>query len=286
MNTRRPHGPALHSALALGAALSTALAGAPALAGDGDFEVPKGYVLVWADEFDRDGLPDPARWDFDTAMNQQGWHNRELQYYAGPRPENAVVRGGRLLITARKEALRSAPDYGGQAYTSARLLTRGRAEWTYGFFEVRAKMPCGKGTWPAIWMLGSGGRWPEDGELDIVEHRGSHPEWVSSAVHTAAGHAADSVHAVTGLPKACTDFNRYQMLWTEKGVSFGVNGRLHLHYPRLKGGAAVWPFDKPQFMLLNVAIGGWLGGPVDNTIFPVTMEVDYVRVWQAQKPAR
>ena len=264
--------------------LLAALLAAPwPAAAAGDFGPPAGYTLVWADEFDRDGLPDPTKWDFDTAMNQAGWHNRELQYYSRARAENAIVRDGVLRITARQEALRSAPDYGGQRYTSARLLTRGRADWTYGFFEVRARMPCGKGTWPAIWMLNSKGTWPDDGELDIMEHRGSHPEQISSAVHTAAGHAEHSVHGVTPLPGACREFNRYQMHWTDKGVSFGVNGRMHLHFPRLDGGAKVWPFDSPQFMLLNIAIGGWLGGPVDDAIFPVTMDVDYVRVYQ--KPA-
>jgi beta-glucanase (GH16 family) len=105
--------------------------------------VPASYHLVWADEFERDGLPDPAKWAYDTGMNKAGWRNRELQYYAGPRAENTRVQGRRLVITARKESLSAAPDWGGQRYTSTRIITQGKGEWTYGFFEVRAKLPCG-----------------------------------------------------------------------------------------------------------------------------------------------
>lgn len=241
---------------------------------------PADYRLVWADEFDRDGLPDPARWMWDTVRNAEGWYNNERQYYARDRPENAVVRDGRLVITARLEALRNARDWGGQAYTSARLLTRGRAEWTYGFFEVRARMPCGAGTWPAIWTLGSGGRWPDDGELDILEHMGRKPGQVSSAVHVRAAHDGQAVVGMRPLATACTQFHRYQMHWTPDGVTFGVDGFAHLRYPKMSSGRDAWPFDAPQFLILNLAIGGDLGGAVDDTIFPVSMEIDHVRVWQ------
>ena len=247
------------------------------------FEVPAGYKLVWADEFDTDGLPDPAKWVHDTSRNQQGWHNHELQYYSAPRAANAVVNDGRLIITARKERMSSAADWGGQAYSSARLQTRGKAEWTYGFFEVRAKLPCGKGTWPAIWTLGSRGRWPEDGELDIMEYVGSAPTRVSSAIHTAAGHGGQGVVGAARIADACKAFHRYQMHWTATEVTFGVDGFAHLRYPRLDVGTRAWPFDGPQFLLLNIAIGGDLGGEVDEGIFPTTMEVDYVRVYQKPK---
>lgn len=246
---------------------------------------PAGYRLVWADEFDTDGLPDPDKWQNDTVMNKQGWHNKELQYYAGPRAENAVVKGGRLIITARQESMSAAPDWGGQRYTSARLLTRGRADWTYGFFEVRAKLPCGKGTWPAIWMLGSKGAWPADGELDIMEQVGSDPTRVSSAMHMAAAHSAHPIFGALRIADACQASHNYQMLWTAEGVMFAVDGFVHLSYPNLKLGPQAWPFDAPQFMLLNIAIGGDHGGEVDDRIFPVAMEVDYVRVYQPA-PAR
>ncbi len=248
--------------------------------------VPAGYRLVWADEFDADGLPDPARWVHDTARNKEGWHNNELQYYAAPRAENAVVRGGRLLITARRESLSGAADWGGQRYTSARLLTRGKAEWTYGFFEVRARVPCGRGLWSAIWTLGTGGAWPDDGELDIMEHWPRTPEQVSSAVHTRGGHAGRSSWGAVPLPTACTAFHDYQMLWTPEGVMFGVDGRMHQHYPNLGLGPRAWPFDKPQYLILNLAVGGDLGGPVDDAVFPATFEVEYVRVYQRAADAK
>ncbi|MED5621095.1 glycoside hydrolase family 16 protein [Ideonella sp. BN130291] len=264
---------------ALGAALPW-----PAGAAD-TFAPPPGYQLVWADEFNADGLPDPAKWVYDTARNKQGWHNEELQYYSARGPQNAVVRNGRLVITARKETRSTAPDWGGQRYTSARLNTQGKAAWTYGFFEVSAKLPCGKGTWPAIWMLGSGGRWPEDGELDIMEHVGSNPTQVLSTVHTTAGHGGHAVGGTLRLPDACSGFHRYQMHWTADEVVFGVDGFAFLRYPRLDAGERAWPFNKPQFLLLNLAIGGALGGPVDDTIFPLQMEVDYVRIYQAPPAA-
>ena len=252
---------------------------------------PAGWQLVWSDEFDVDGLPDPKKWGNDTAFNQKGWFNHEAEYYSPPRAENAVVRGGRLLITARKESMSTAPDWGGQKYTSARLLTRGLAEWTYGFFEIRARLPCGLGTWPAIWMLGSHGDWPANGELDIMEHIGRWPGRVLSTIHTPAGSGAHGVGSAVTVPDSCGAFHRYQMRWTERDITFGIDGINTLTYPRLDVGAAgaarAWPFDAPQFLLLNVAIGGDLGGPVDDDIFPVTMEVDYVRVWQAPRtPAK
>jgi len=246
---------------------------------------PPGWQLAWSDEFDVDGLPDPQKWGHDTAFNKKGWFNHEQQYYSAPRAENAVVRDGKLLITARKETRADASDWGGQHYTSARLLTRGLAQWTTGFFEIRAKLPCGLGTWPAIWMLGVHGEWPANGELDIMEHIGRNPGRAMSTIHTPAGSGAHGVGAVVTLPDACSAFHRYQMLWTERDITFGIDGVNTLTYPRLDVGAAgaarAWPFDGPQFLLLNLAIGGDLGGPIDDSIFPVTMEVDYVRVWQA-----
>ena len=254
---------------------------ATAAAAGGGLQAPSNYRLVWSDEFDRDGLPDPAKWVHDTHRNAQGWYNNERQYYSGPRRENAEVRNGVLVIRARRESLREASDWGGQRYTSARLLTKDRAQWTYGFFEVRAKMPCGKGTWPAIWTLGSGGKWPDDGELDILEHMGHTPERVSSAVHTAAGHGGQGTGASTPLRTACSAFHNYQMHWTPDGVTFGVDGQAYWRFPKTDLGPRAWPFDAPQFLLLNLAIGGDLGGEVDDSIFPVEFQVDYVRVWQA-----
>ena len=186
-------------------ALHAVGATAPPAAG-ARLEIPAGYQQVWADEFDAEGLPDPSKWAYDTGMNKAGWHNRELQYYAGPRADNAVVKGGRLVITARKEALADATDWGGQRYTASRLITLGKRDWTYGFFEIRAKLPCGKGSWPAIWMLNSQGVWPAGGELDIMEHVGREQGRVFSTVHTAAGSGSHGSGEATQVPDACDAF--------------------------------------------------------------------------------
>ena len=241
--------------------------------------VPAGYTLVWSDEFKADGLPDPSRWGYDTGMNKQGWHNRELQYYSAARAENAEQRGGRLVIQARKESLSQAPDWGRQRYTSARLLTKGKAEWTYGFFEVRAKLPCGKGSWPAIWMLNSAVDWPRGGELDIMEHVGRQPGRVLSTVHTGAAHGKGTGDAAQ-VPDACTAFHDYQLHWTPQELRFGVDGKVHFVYANAGTGRDQWPFDAPQFLILNLAIGGDLGGAVDDSAFPLRMEIDHARVYQ------
>ncbi|NRF65772.1 glycoside hydrolase family 16 protein [Aquincola sp. S2] len=242
--------------------------------------LPPTYRLVWSDEFDVPGLPDASRWVYDTGLNKAGWHNREKQYYGHARLENSEVRDGRLVITARREELRQAADWGGQRYTSARLITSGKASWTYGFFEIRARMPCGAGTWPAIWTLGHG-NWPAAGELDILEHVGSAPTRVFSTVHTTSGSGGQGVGGGSQLPTACSAFNDYQMLWTPHRVTFAVNGRVHHVYENRGSGSAQWPFDAPQFLILNLAIGGDLGGAIDDAIFPVRFEVEHVRIYQA-----
>ncbi len=245
--------------------------------------VPAGHVLVWSDEFDQPGLPDPAKWAYDTERNRAGWYNAELQYYAANRAENAEVRDGRLRITARLESLSGAADWGGQRYTSARLITRGKADWTYGFFEIRAKLPCGQGTWPALWTLGSGGRWPQDGEIDIMEQVGSNPSRVFGTVHTQAGSGGNSTGGATQVTDACTAFHNYQMTWTAEAIEFGVDGVNYFRYANPRSGNAAWPFTAPQFLLLNIAIGGDLGGAVDNRIFPVVLEIEHVRVYQVPR---
>ena len=263
--------------------LATCCAATPANTTAAVLAVPERYTLVWSDEFSGRGTPDPAKWSYDTGRNKVGWYNHELQYYSRDRAENAEQRNGRLVITARKETLDSAADWGGQRYTSARLLTRGKAEWTYGFFEVRAKLACGKGTWPAIWMLGSQGDWPAGGELDILEHIGHQPGRVFSTVHTAAGSGAAGVGQARQLSDACSAFHNYQMHWTPQSIRFGIDGVAHFEYLNPGTGNARWPFDAPQFLILNIAIGGDLGGKVDDNIFPVHMEVDHVRVYQPPK---
>ncbi len=241
---------------------------------------PVDHVLVWSDEFEQPGLPDPQRWAYDTGRNAAGWFNHELQYYSAARLENSEVRDGRLRITARLESRSDQPDWGGQRYSSARLLTAGKAQWTYGFFEIRAKLPCGRGSWPAIWMLGAQGSWPAQGELDIMEQVGREPEKVFSTVHTTSGSGGNGKGGAVQLPSACTAFHDYQMLWTPQGIRFGVDGVEHARYDNLGTGPAQWPFDAPQFLILNLAIGGDLGGTVDDGIFPLSFEIEHVRVYQ------
>lgn len=248
--------------------------------GRAGLERPVDHGLVWADEFDADGLPDRTRWAYDTARNRQGWFNNERQYYAAGRLANSRVRDGRLILTARSERLDDAPDWGGQAYSSARLHTDGLAAWTYGYFEVRAKLPCARGSWPAIWMLGEEGVWPDRGELDIVEHVGHRPGRVLSTVHTRSGFAGEGQSSAIPVATACEDFHVYQMLWTPDAVRFGVDGVEHGRYDNARKGARQWPFDAPQFLILNIAVGGDLGGRVVDRDFPAAMEVDYVRVYQ------
>jgi beta-glucanase (GH16 family) len=244
---------------------------------------PAGWKLVWADEFDKDGLPDPAKWDYDTGLNKTGWANDELQYYARARLENTRVANGKLLITARHEKLSKAADFGGQAYTSGRLVTRGKFEFTYGFVEVRAKLPCGLGTWPAIWMLGTKGEWPEEGETDIMEHVGKKKGEILGSLHTGAYNWPMNTQktAATMVGDACDAFHNYQLTWDVDHMAIGVDNRNYVQFANPKDGDHhKWPFSDPQFLILNVAIGGFLGGPVDNKIFPVKMEVEYVRVYK------
>jgi beta-glucanase (GH16 family) len=237
---------------------------------------------VWSDEFDVPGLPDSTKWNYDTFRNTQGWYNNELQYYSANRLANARVEKGLLIITARKEDLTTAADYGGQHYTSARLVTNNKASWTYGFYEIRAKLPCGLGTWPAIWTLGTAGRWPDDGELDIMEQTGANPTTIQANTHTLSS-GGPGIDGRTTLTDACSAFHNYQMTWTADYVEFGVDGVNYFRFNNPKtGDKKSWPFDAPQYLLLNLAIGGAMGGTVDDSIFPVQMEVDYVRVYQSK----
>ncbi|MES2208363.1 MAG: family 16 glycosylhydrolase [Pseudomonadota bacterium] len=242
---------------------------------------PIGYdKLVWSDEFDINGLPDPQKWSYDTEANATGWYNNELQYYSVARPENSVINNGKLIITARKEQMTSASDYGGQKYSSARLITRDKASWTYGFYEVRAKLSCGLGTWPAIWMLGVNGDWPAGGEIDIMEYVGKTPNTIYGTVHNQATAGTGGNGGELDVANACKDFHNYQLTWTADSLQFGVDGKIYHTYNNPRAGTNAWPFDQPQYMLLNLAIGGDMTGDVDDSIFPVTMEVDYVRIYQ------
>ena len=250
--------------------------------------VPAGFELVWSDEFETAGLPDPAKWKYDTHRNQDGWYNNEKQYYAAARLANSRVENGRLVIEAHKENLAAAglADWGGQEYSSARLITQGLGDWTYGFFEIRAKLPCGRGTWPAIWMLPSDPDvvWPAGGEIDIMEHVGFEPGVIHHSIHTTAfnfsrGTQQTSKHE---LPTACDKMHKYQLLWAPNMLLFAVDDAPKFLFQKESDKQTRWPFDKPQHLLLNVAVGGTWGGQkgIDGAAFPARMEVDYVRVYR------
>ena len=239
----------------------------------------------FADEFATPAI-DTARWRFDTSRNKQGWFNNEKQYYAHPgRPENARVERGALVIEARRETLDAArvPDWGGQAYTSAKLISR--QALGYGFYEVRAKLPCGRGSWPAIWLLPETGSWPDGGEIDVMEMVGWDPNVVHATLHSGAfNHRLGTQRgAQVTVPTACTAFHRYQLDWTPAAITIGVDGRAYMRVANDQpGGHAAWPFDRPYQLILNLAVGGDWGGQkgVDDAAFPQAMRVDYVRYWK------
>ncbi|RZJ94162.1 MAG: glycoside hydrolase family 16 protein [Brevundimonas sp.] len=266
--------------LMLAAALAGEAATTPPVAG-----LPEGYRLVWADEFETAGAPDPSKWGYDTVANRTGWYNEELQYYSANRLENAEVRDGKLVITARRERLESAPDFGGQDYTSARLVTRDLHSWTYGFISVRANLPCGLGSWPAIWMLSQGGGWPIGGEIDIMEHVAQEPTKIYGSLHSQAFNHSIGTGQTGGtdIATACGAFHDYQVHWTPQRIDFLVDGTPFYGVDNDNSGLREhWPFNTPFYLILNVAVGGTWGGAegVDPSVFPQAMEVDYVRVYQ------
>lgn len=232
---------------------------------------------VWEDDFNSNGAPDPAKWVLETGGS--GWGNNELQNYTASGNANKV--GGNLEITAKKESS------GGRNYSSARMITKGKAEWLYGRFEVRAKLPRGRGTWPAIWMLHANptyGQWPASGEIDIMEHVGFDPNKVHFSVHTAAFNHSIGTQKSTNkiIPTAIDEFHTYTLDWTPYAVRGYIDGSLYFEFTNANQGFAKWPFDIKFFMILNVAVGGNWGGAqgVDDTVFPATMSVDYVRVYK------
>ena len=239
------------------------------------------YELVWADEFDTDGLPDPALWAFNVGGG--GWGNGELQYYM-PKG-NASIENGVLTIEARKE------KRGNCSYSSARMITRNVTDWLYCKIEVSAKLPSGKGTWPAIWMLptdGVYGDWPASGEIDIMEHVGFDPDVIVQSIHTKRTHGdAASNHSVK-VPGVREEFHTYGMEWLPDRIIFSVDGEQTYVYEKpetAEGDRAsdTWPFDQRMYLLINLAFGGTWGGSmgIDEECLPARFEVDYVRVYQS-----
>jgi beta-glucanase (GH16 family) len=229
-----------------------------------------GYTLVWNDEFDGSNI-DLTKWDHE--VNGNGGGNNELQYYTNF-PTNSFIENGSLVIQARKE------NYLGKEYTSARMRTLNKGDWTYGRFDIRAKLPFGQGLWPAIWMLPSDwfyGGWPESGEIDIMELLGHQPYKVYGTIHygTSANHQSNGGSYQLSASTFANDYHLFTMEWDSVGMKWYVDG--NLYYTTTHG----QPFDKRFHMLLNVAVGGnWPGNPNLSTTFPQKMFVDYVRVYK------
>ncbi len=250
-----------------------------------------GYSLVWNDEFNASSL-DRMVWNIEQGGG--GWGNQEKQYYTD-REENLRVADGNLVINVRKE------QYGNNEYTSARITTKNNKDFTFGRVEARIKLPKGGGTWPAFWMLGYGS-WPLCGEIDIMEHVGNKPNMVSFALHTKNKNGMNGTnwHNQPNINSIEDDFHIFGVEWLEKmeistgvyrqGIRFMVDGEVLATQTQssIAEDKNAWPFFNPFYIILNCAVGGTMGGNVNDNIFanqdtePVQMLVDWVRVYQVK----
>ncbi|MBD3265573.1 family 16 glycosylhydrolase [bacterium] len=235
------------------------------------------WKLTWAEEFEKPGLANPTSWSYEVGKIR----NHEAQYYTKARKENALVEDGCLVITSRKE------KYKGANYTSASLHTKNKVHFLYGRIEVRAKIPTGRGMWPAIWMLGTNiGQvgWPECGEIDILENVGYDPNIIHANVHSEAfNHTkgngrGDKIEAEAPYK----DFHIYAIEWHPDKIDFFFDQKKYFTVKDNGGGKPSWPFDAEHYLILNAAIGGSWGGKkgIDDSIFPQQYKIDYVRVYK------
>ncbi len=252
----------------------------------------RNWKLVWSDEFNYSGLPDQSKWNYEEGFVR----NHEKEYYTKARKENAVVKDGFLYITGIKEHYRNAAYKAGSTgwetkdsvadYTSASINTQGKASWKYGKIEVRAKLPAGKGVWPAIWMLGdniSKKGWPECGEIDIMENVGFEPRNVYATMHyldpVTQKHGSNGKH--TESATLSTEFHIYTLEWDKKEIRVYLDNTLYQTFNVDDAGKGRHNgFRHKQYMLLNLALGGDWGGQIDDSIFPQQYIIDYVRVYQ------
>lgn len=225
--------------------------------------------LLWSEEFNTAGAPDPSKWGYDLGAG--GWGNNEAQHYTN-RPENVIVSGGTLKIILKKEV------FSGSQYTSARLLSKDKFSFKYGKVEVRAKLPAGGGTWPAIWMLGNNintAGWPASGEIDIMEHVGNQQNKIHSTLHHPGHFGANGDGSSVIIPTASSEFHRYGMEWTAASLKFFVDDVPFYTFPN----NASLPFNQNFFFILNVAMGGNFGGAIDPAFTSGTLEIDYIKVY-------
>jgi len=241
---------------------------------------PQKYVKVWSDEFNTPGLPDNTKWNYEIGKLR----NNELQYYTYKRSENARIQDTVLILEARKEA------YKGADYTSASLISKYKGDWTYGKFEISAKVPGGNGTWPAIWMVPTDdvyGGWPKSGEIDIMEYVGKEPNNLHYTVHyegtNGSGHQSSGSHAIMSAP--FKKFVNFTLIWSPTSLEWWQDGVKKFTYSYTKPilDSRVWPFNKMFNMILNLAYGGEWGGTPDDTKLPHKFLIDYVRVYQLQE---
>ncbi len=226
---------------------------------------------IWSDEFEGDAL-DTDNWNYEIGNGSNGWGNGESQYYTDEE-DNVKVENGNLIITAKREA------ESGFDFTSGRITTKDKFEFNFGRVEVRAKLPAGGGTWPAIWMLGAAfpeESWPGVGEIDIMEFVGNNPDRISSALHFPGNSGGNAVVGDTEISEATTEFHIYEVEWTAEKITFLMDGVPHLEFDNNDS----TPFQEDFFIILNVAMGGTLGGNIADDFQESSMEVDYVKVFQ------
>ncbi len=231
--------------------------------------VYKAIQMIWSEEFNYSGAPDSSKWNYDIGNN--GWGNNELQNYTN-RPENVIVENGVLKIHTIKE------NYGGSNYTSARIKSQGKFSFKYGRVDIRAKLPEGVGTWPALWMLGENittVNWPACGEIDIMEHLGSNLNQIHGSLHSPNNYGGNSNSGTTQITNATSEYHVYSVDWSAATIGFYVDDVMYFSH----NNNASLPFNANFFLILNNAMGGW-GGTVDPNFVSSTFEVDYIRIYQ------
>lgn len=235
--------------------------------------------IIWCDDFNYSGFPNSNRWTFE--IQELGWVNEEKQHYV-KELANCRVENGKLIIEAHYN-----PE-SEKKYTSSRLKTQFKGDWLYGRIEVKAKLPRGQGTWPAIWLMPTHskyGKWPNSGEIDIMEHVGFDPGWIHASIHCKEYNWKVRTQKTAKVydPSVQDEFHLYFLNWDENGIEVGMDDEIYFRYSKPDNYSPHnWPFNQDFYLILNIAIGGVWGGVkgIDDSIFPQRMVVEYVKVYQ------